>query len=109
MKTDQAVKELQEMKAFFQTAIKGSEKNIAMRKRQISAIDAALEAVTTGRQEAAEEQPGERDKGKAVKEILLEVSEEICDNYCRFRDTVDGEYQCEVTRNGGTCPLDKLN
>lgn len=69
MKTDQTVKELQEMKAFFQTAIEGSEKNIAMRKRQIRAIDTALEAVAAGRQETAEEQAGE----KNVAELSWEV------------------------------------
>ena len=26
---------------------------------------------------------------KSIKEILLEVSENICDNFCKYRDTGD--------------------
>lgn len=46
---------------------------------------------------------------ESVKEILAEVSEDICDNYCKYRETADEECLCDVIREGGTCPLDRLN
>ncbi len=46
---------------------------------------------------------------KSIRQILEEVSEDICDNYCKYRDTADEENLCALIRDGGTCPLDKLN
>ena len=46
---------------------------------------------------------------ESVIEIIEQVCEDICDNYCMYRDTVDDECLCDVTRNGGRCPLDRLN
>lgn len=43
-----------------------------------------------------------------IGKILREVSEDICDNYCKYRDTADEECLCDVIRNGGSCPLDRL-
>lgn len=45
----------------------------------------------------------------SIREILREVSEDICDNYCKYRETADEECLCDVIREGGSCPLDKLN
>lgn len=45
----------------------------------------------------------------SMREILREVSEDICDNYCKFRETADEDCLCDVIRNGGSCPLDRLN
>lgn len=45
----------------------------------------------------------------SLREILREVSENICDNYCKYRETVDEECLCDVIRDGGSCPLDRLN
>ncbi len=46
---------------------------------------------------------------KSMVQILQEISEDICDNYCKYRDTADEECLCAVIRNGGECPLDRLN
>lgn len=47
---------------------------------------------------------------KGIKEILLEVSENICDNFCKYRDTCDEDYMCDFIRDGSNnCPLDILN
>lgn len=53
---------------------------------------------------------GEADvRTKSVREVLTEVSEDICDNYCKFRNTGDEEHLCDVIREGKDCPLDRLN
>ena len=44
-----------------------------------------------------------------IGEILREVSEDICDNYCKYRETADEECLCDVIRDGESCPLDKLH
>ncbi|MEZ3443535.1 MAG: hypothetical protein K1W30_00090 [Lachnospiraceae bacterium] len=46
---------------------------------------------------------------KSVAQIVQQVSEDICDNYCKYRDTADEENLCALIRNGGKCPLDLLN
>lgn len=43
----------------------------------------------------------------SVSRILQEVCEDICDNYCKYRDTADEDCNCEITRNG-SCPLFRL-
>ena len=43
-----------------------------------------------------------------LKSIIQSVSEDICDNYCKFRDTADEDFLCDAIRNGGKCPLDRL-
>lgn len=46
---------------------------------------------------------------KTVREIMEEVAEDICDNYCRYRETSDDDdCLCDITRDGGSCPLDRL-
>lgn len=55
---------------------------------------------------------GKMESGKvieSVKEILREVCEDICDNYCKYRETADEDCLCDVIREGGSCPLDRLN
>lgn len=47
-------------------------------------------------------------ENKSITEILEEVREDICDNYCKYRDTVDKDCVCDIMRNGNTCPLDQL-
>lgn len=44
-----------------------------------------------------------------IKNILQEISEDICDNYCKYRDTADEDFLCDVIRDGSPCPLDRLN
>ena len=46
---------------------------------------------------------------ESVKNILEKVCSDICDNYCKYRDTVDEEGECEAVRTGLGCPLDRLN
>ena len=46
---------------------------------------------------------------KSVRQILQEIAEDICNNYCKYRDTADEEFLCDVIKGGGVCPLDRLN
>ena len=47
-------------------------------------------------------------KEKNATQIIEEVSENICDNFCKYRDTCDENCECEWIRNGNECPLDRL-
>ncbi len=46
--------------------------------------------------------------GKKIAEQLTALAEDICDNYCKYRETCDDNAECEVIRTGGRCPLDLL-
>lgn len=41
-------------------------------------------------------------------EIITSVAEDICDNFCKYRETADENCECDHIRNGNQCPLDKL-
>lgn len=44
-----------------------------------------------------------------VTELMEEVKEDICDNFCVYRDTVDENCLCDWIRDGEhCCPLDRL-
>ena len=45
---------------------------------------------------------------RPVIKIIEEVCEDICNNYCKYRDTADEDCVCDAMRNGGKCPLDRL-
>lgn len=45
---------------------------------------------------------------ETISDILQEVREDICDNYCKYRDTADDDFLCDIIRDGGGCPLDRL-
>lgn len=45
---------------------------------------------------------------QSVSKIIQSVSEDICNNYCKYRDTEDEDCLCPVIRNGDSCPLDRL-
>ena len=45
---------------------------------------------------------------KVISKIMEEIREDICDNYCKYRDTADDDFLCDIIRDGGTCPLDRL-
>lgn len=45
---------------------------------------------------------------KVISKIMEEVREDICDNYCKYRDTADDDFLCDIIRDGGACPLDRL-
>ena len=42
-----------------------------------------------------------------TKQIEL-IAEDICDNYCKYRETCDENAESEIIRAGGSCPLNKL-
>lgn len=33
---------------------------------------------------------------ESISQILEKIREDICDNYCRYRDTADEEMQCDM-------------
>lgn len=45
---------------------------------------------------------------KSASEVLEEVRDDICNNYCEYRNTMDEDGLCDKTRDGGSCPLDRL-
>lgn len=45
---------------------------------------------------------------KNVSYILLKMAKDICDNYCKYRETADEDFICDVIREKGNCPLDVL-
>lgn len=55
------------------------------------------------------EGPDANGEEKTISQTIEEVSEDICDNYCKYRDTADEDNLCERTRNGENCPLDRLH
>lgn len=46
---------------------------------------------------------------KSISEIIEEVCEDICDNCCKYRETADEDSICDMIRETGRCPLDKLH
>lgn len=45
---------------------------------------------------------------KNASHILLKMAEDICDNYCKYRETADEDCICDAIREKGNCPLDVL-
>lgn len=37
------------------------------------------------------------------------VCEDICEHYCEYRNTIDSYGECDMQRESGKCPLDRLN
>ena len=48
------------------------------------------------------------EKGDSVTKDIEDVCSDICDNYCKYADTADEYGECDITRDGGECPLDRL-
>lgn len=46
---------------------------------------------------------------RTIIQLLQEVADDICDNFCKYQETVDEDEACAWIRNGGDCPLDKIN
>lgn len=44
-----------------------------------------------------------------IKQSIEEIRENICDNFCKYRDTADENFECEAIRNDTGCPLDRLD
>lgn len=49
------------------------------------------------------------EKTKTIRQRMQEISEDICANYCRYRETADEDCLCDVIRDCGKCPPDRLN
>lgn len=45
---------------------------------------------------------------KTITKQLEALTENICDNFCKYRDTCDDNCECEWIRQGNDCPLDCL-
>ena len=45
---------------------------------------------------------------QSITSMLQQIVEDICDNYCKYRETCDEDALCDIIRNGEQCPLDKL-
>ena len=49
-----------------------------------------------------------KDKKKTVVNIIEDLQGDICDNFCKYRDSTDEDCVCEWIRQGNACPLDVL-
>ena len=47
-------------------------------------------------------------KEKQIRQQLEELSEKICDDFCKYRSTCDENCECDWVRKGNSCPLDKI-
>lgn len=47
---------------------------------------------------------------QAIKKTINEVSEQICDDFCKYRDVTESDEDgvCDYIRAGNSCPLDRL-
>lgn len=45
---------------------------------------------------------------RSITKQIEEITENICDNFCKYRDTCDENCECEWIRDSHDCPLDKL-
>lgn len=47
---------------------------------------------------------------EVIKKTINEVSEQICDNFCKYRDLTESDEDgvCDYIRAGNSCPLDRL-
>lgn len=79
-----------------------------LRERLYGALWKLMEYEDTGLTPEEIERLKEQHRWIPVEE-RLEVCSDICDNYCKYRDTVDEDGNCEAMRAGIGCPLDKLN
>lgn len=48
------------------------------------------------------------EKPETISETIEAVREDICDHYCKYRETADEDGACDKIRNGEECPLDRL-
>ncbi len=45
---------------------------------------------------------------ESITKQIETVAENICDNFCKYRDTCDENCECDWIREGNKCPLDAL-
>lgn len=55
-------------------------------------------------------EPDEEEKNlDELRQIIEETAENVCDNFCKYRDTADENGECDYMReNEGKCPLDEI-
>lgn len=46
---------------------------------------------------------------ETIIQMLQEIANDMCDNYCKYQNTTDEDGLCDCVRNGGKCPLDMIN
>lgn len=44
----------------------------------------------------------------SITKQLEDFAEDICDRFCKWRETCDDNCECQWIREGNKCPLDKL-
>lgn len=49
-----------------------------------------------------------KDEIKSIVTIIGEICGDVCENYCKYRNTVDDYGECDAQRESGECPLDRL-
>ena len=45
---------------------------------------------------------------KTIRQQLEDIQGDICDNFCKYRNTCDENNECDWVREGNSCPLDKI-
>ena len=55
-----------------------------------------------------EEEKEEKSKKESIRQQLEDITGEICDNFCKYRNTCDENNECDWIREGNSCPLDKI-
>lgn len=45
---------------------------------------------------------------RTVGQIIEEVQDDVCNNFCKYASALDEEYLCEYVRDGKSCPLHRL-
>lgn len=50
----------------------------------------------------------ERKAEDTIPQMLQKITENICNNFCKYNETCDENYECEWIRSGNDCPLDRL-
>ena len=47
---------------------------------------------------------------KSINQIINEVSLDMCNNFCKYRDFLESDKDgvCDYVRSGNSCPLDRL-
>ena len=50
----------------------------------------------------------EQNNNKTIPELFSEMCDIVCNELCRYADTVDENGMCELGRSGEGCPLHKF-
>ena len=55
-----------------------------------------------------EEEKEEKSKKESIRQQLEDIQGDICDNFCKYRNSCDENNECDWIREGNSCPLDKI-